>query len=99
MGSLITPAIRGRERNAVRHRPQQGALLIQFTDTTRSNQTEPIDPVEGVDELEQIRLANVEDDLAATPRRGVEIDATAVIPEGYTSKKNGPKKKGKTKKK
>ena len=57
MGSLITPAIRGRERNAVRDRPQQGALLIQFTDTTRSNQTEPIDPVEGVDELEQIRLA------------------------------------------
>ncbi|HET8785900.1 MAG TPA: sigma-70 family RNA polymerase sigma factor, partial [Candidatus Limnocylindrales bacterium] len=50
--------------------------MIQFTDTTRSNKTEPIDPVEGVDELEQIRLANVEDDLAATPQRG-DIDATA----------------------
>lgn len=35
----------------------------------------------------------------ARPEWVVEIDATAVIPEGYTSKKNGPKKKGKTKKK
>jgi RNA polymerase primary sigma factor len=49
--------------------------LIQFTDTTRSNQTEPIDPVEGVDELEQIRLASVDEDLAAVPQPDVAVDA------------------------
>ncbi len=35
----------------------------------------------------------------ARPEWVVEIDATAVIPDGYTSKKNGPKKAGKRKKK
>ena len=51
--------------------------MIQFTDTTRSNHTEPVDPVEGVEVLDQIRLANVDDGVAVAGQ----ADAR-VVPEG-----------------
>jgi RNA polymerase primary sigma factor len=62
-GPVITRSSAG-ERASPCARPHQGAPLIQFTDTSRSNKTEPVDPVEGVEELDDIRLRNADEDVA-----------------------------------
>ena len=74
-GSGFDPIISGRRRIAMRRRLRYGAPLIQFTDSTRPNDTDPTIQDETVDELAQVALETIVEDVPAAQLVEAEQDA------------------------